>query len=222
MSRLILATVLALAASSPALAQETTTPAPAQPAVAQGAPAQPATQAAPAADPAAAQPAQAAPAAPQAQAIAIPPARASDVATPEAIVTALYEVISGDKGQARDWNRFRSLMHPSGRLIASGRNPAGQTVSRVSTPEDYIRRSEPFMLAEGFHERELARRTERFGTMAHVWSTYEARHALTDEKPLVRGINSIQLFNDGSRWWVLSVYWLPESESLPLPPEYLP
>jgi hypothetical protein len=78
------------------------------------------------------------------------------------------------------------------------------------------------LLANGFHEREIAARSERFGQIMHVWSSYESLHNLSDPSPFARGINSIQLFNDGSRWWVLSVYWQSETPTAPIPAEYLP
>jgi hypothetical protein len=146
----------------------------------------------------------------------------ADVASPEAIVAALYDVISGDRGVARDWDRFRSLFHPTARLMPSGLNREGVGVVRSVTPDEYITRSEPFLVGEGFHEREIAHRTERFGRIVHVWTTYESLHALSDPQPFARGINSIQLFHDGTRWWVLSVYWQGETPTEPIPAEYLP
>ncbi|MGZ9099367.1 MAG: hypothetical protein ACXW3O_06660 [Brevundimonas sp.] len=146
----------------------------------------------------------------------------ADVATPEAIVAALYEVISGDAGAARDWDRFRSLFHPTGRLAPSGMNREGQGVARSITPQEYVDRSGPMLVEQGFHEREIARRTERFGHIAHVWSTYEALRRLSDPAPFMRGINSIQLFHDGTRWWVISVYWQAETPDAPIPAAYLP
>lgn len=152
----------------------------------------------------------------------VPAAAPADVATPEAIVTALYEVISGDAGVARDWDRFRSLFHPTGRLMPSGTDREGQGRVRAITPDEYIAGSEPFLVGEGFHEREIARSTERFGSIVHVWSTYEAVRSLSDSAPFVRGINSIQLFHDGARWWVISVYWQAETPDAPIPAAYLP
>ena len=146
----------------------------------------------------------------------------ADVASPEAIVAALYDVISGDRGVARDWNRFRALFHPTARLMPSGLNREGVGLVRSVTPDEYITRSEPFLVGEGFHEREIARRTERFGRIVHVWTTYESLHTLSDPQPFARGINSIQLFNDGTRWWILSVYWQGETPAEPIPTEYLP
>lgn len=145
----------------------------------------------------------------------------ADAQSIDAIITALYEVISGDAGQSRDWNRFRALAHPTARLMPTGRDASGSAVARVYTPEEYIARSEPFMLAQGFHEREIARRTEHFGAIAHVFSTYEARHSLSDPEPFVRGVNSIQLFNDGARWWLISIYWQAETADTPIPADYL-
>ncbi|WP_374274990.1 hypothetical protein [Brevundimonas sp.] len=118
------------------------------------------------------------------------PAAPADVQSIDAIVAALYDVISGDAGQARDWDRFRSLFHPTGRLMPTGRDAQGQATVRAVSPDDYIARSEPFMLDQGLHERELARRTERFGAIAHVFSTYDARHSLSDPEPFARGVNS--------------------------------
>jgi len=159
---------------------------------------------------------------PPAPAAVVPAVASADVASPEAIVAALYDVISGDAGQARNWDRFRGLFHPTARLMPSGADREGRGVVRSVTPDEYIGRSEAFLLREGFHEREIARRSERFGRIMHVWSTYETLHSLTDAEPFARGINSIQLFHDGERWWILSVYWQAEADGAPIPPEYLP
>src|SRR5687768_3190683 len=114
-----------------------------------------------------------APAPPTASAVAAP----ADVATQDAIIAALYDVISGDVGVARDWARFRSLFHPSARLTPSSAVREGVRNVRPVTPDEYIARSEPFLVGQGFHEREIARRSERFGHIAHVWSTYDSRHS---------------------------------------------
>ena len=152
----------------------------------------------------------------------VPAAEPADVATPEAIVAALYNVISGDQGVARDWDRFRALFHPTARLMPSGLNAQGVGVVRSVTPDEYIALAEPVLVGQGFHEREITRRSERFGRIVHVWTTYESLHTLSDPQPFARGINSIQLFHDGSRWWILSVYWQGESPSEPIPADYLP
>lgn len=144
-----------------------------------------------------------------------------DVASADAILAALYASISGDAGVARDWDRFRPLFHPSARLMPTGRNSEGIGQVRVWTPEDYIRIAEPGLVGEGFHEREIARRMDQYGAIAQVFSTYDSRRT-ADGDVFARGINSIQLFDDGTRWWVVSVYWQSETPEFPLPVEYLP
>jgi hypothetical protein len=147
-----------------------------------------------------------------------PAARAGDVDTTEHIIAAVYDVISGPAGP-RDWDRFRSLCYPGARMIPSGRNDKG-VFARVTTPEEYAARAQDFFTKEGFFESALANRIEVWDHIAHVWSTYESRHA-KGEKPFARGINSFQLLHDGSRWWILSVYWEGEDASHPLPEKYL-
>ncbi len=149
-------------------------------------------------------------------------ARAADVASIDAIVAALYDVISGEAGKPRDWNRMRSLFAPEGRLMAVARRPDGEVVMRTMTVEDYIGRNAKAFATMGFFEREAARTTETFGQIAHVFSTYESRHAAGDAKPFQRGINSIQLAYDGKRWWIVNLVWRAEDKELPLPERYLP
>lgn len=144
-----------------------------------------------------------------------------DVASLDSIMKAVYDSISGDAGQKRDWDRFKSLFHKDARLIPTGKNAqTGLFSARALSPEDYISRAEPFFEKEGFYETELARRVEQYGSIVHVFSTYESRHARGD-KPFARGINSFQLLNDGKRWWVVTIYWLGETPELPIPKQYL-
>jgi hypothetical protein len=89
------------------------------------------------------------------------------------------------------------------------------------TPEDYITANEKLLVEQGFRERELHRVEERFGPLVHVFTTYEAFRE-GEPKPFMRGVNSIQLFNDGKRWWILTVAWTPEMPEQPLPAKYLP
>jgi hypothetical protein len=150
-----------------------------------------------------------------------PPPNPADVATMDAIITAVYDVISGPAKSTRNWDRFRSLFVPGARLIPTGRRPTGEVLTRVLTPDDYIQRSGPLLEQNGFFEREISKRVEKFGNIAHVFSTYESRHATEDEKPFARGINSFQLMNDGKRWWIVTIFWQAEDEKNPLPAEYL-
>lgn len=144
----------------------------------------------------------------------------ADVASIDAIVSALYESISGPVGAPRDWDRLRSLFHPSARLTATGTAQDGTPVMIVMTPEDYIERSGEALVAMGFVEREVGRTTDHWGRIAQLFSSYESYRG-TEDEPFMRGINSIQLWQDADRWWVLSVFWQQESPEHPIPDRYL-
>lgn len=145
-----------------------------------------------------------------------------DVASLDAIMKSVYDVISGDAGKARDWDRFRSLFHKDARLIPVGRNPQTKLfAANAVTPDEYIKRAEPMFARDGFHERELARQVNIFGNIAQVFSTYHAFRKSDDKEPFLRGINSFQLLNDGTRWWVLTIYWQAETPENPIPKQYL-
>jgi hypothetical protein len=148
--------------------------------------------------------------------------RAADVSSVDGIVGALYDVISGPAGKQRDWNRLHSLFAPEGKLWAVGARPAGGYGVRAMAVDGYIARvTKPFE-TEGFYETEAARSAETFGQMVHVFSTYESRRAPSDAKPFQRGINSIQLYHDGRRWWIVNLLWRAEDDKLALPERFLP
>jgi hypothetical protein len=156
----------------------------------------------------------------QAPAASVAAARPGDVDTIDHILSAVYDVISGPAGAPRDWDRFQSLFYPGARLIPSRGDDKGNITARVLAPEDYVSRGKNAFASQGFFETSVANRTEQWDHVAHVWSSYESRHAKAD-KPFARGINSFQLLFDGSRWWILTIYWEGEDPSHPLPEKYL-
>lgn len=144
----------------------------------------------------------------------------SDVESVDAIIGALYDVISGPAGQERNWGRLRSLFTREARLMTVYRNPDGLTGMLTMTVEDYIKRVEKPFLEKGFFERELSRKTDEYGFVTQVFSTYESRN----EKggPVVsRGINSIQLAEHSGRFWIANILWNGETEEFPIPSRYL-
>ena len=145
-----------------------------------------------------------------------------DVKSLDNILAALYEVISGEKGVKRDWDRFKNLFIEDAQLMPSGKNKAGRVGYRVLTPQGYVDNAGKRLEENGFFEVEISRKTEEYGSLVHAFSTYESYHTKADKKPFARGINSIQLMNDGERWWVVSIYWLGETDGQPLPASYLP
>ena len=149
------------------------------------------------------------------------PVNQQDVASMEAIIQSLYDVISGPAGESRNWDRMRSLFAPEARLIATGKRQDGSFGKRVMSVEDYIKLSGPVLEKDGFFEKEIARKVEQYGAVVHVFSTYESRRKLNDPDPFVRGINSIQLWNDGKRWWIITIFWQGETADNPIPAKYL-
>jgi len=146
----------------------------------------------------------------------------NNVQTLNSTISTLYAVISGEKGQERDWELMKFLFHPEAKLIPSGKNKEGVYVARYMTTDDYILSNGKWLVDEGFFEKEIHRSVNTFGNITQVFSTYESYKSEADETPFMRGINSIQLLNDGERWWILNIYWTQESQENPIPTEYLP
>jgi hypothetical protein len=140
----------------------------------------------------------------------------------DAVVHSLYDTISGPAGEERDWDRFRTLFAPGARLIRTSIGSDGAPHALAMDVHQYEANVTDLFLRESFYEIEIARRVDVFGNVAHVFSTYEARHEMDDAEPFKRGINSIQLFHDGNRWCVMNMLWDNEREDNPLPDEYLP
>jgi hypothetical protein len=150
-----------------------------------------------------------------------PDADPADVGSVDAIMAAVYGVISGPAGEARDWDRFRSLFVDGARLIPTGPDRDGGYGFRMMSPQEYATGPGASLEERGFFEREIHRTVERYGPVVHAFSTYESRWNADDPTPFARGINSFQLFHDGERWWVVTIYWHGETPDTPIPGRYL-
>ena len=141
-----------------------------------------------------------------------------DVHSIDAIIDALYDVISGPKELKRDWDRFYGLFDDDARLIFASNETASGFQSR--TPEGYREIGEPAFAENDFYEGEISRKTDVYGNIAHVFSTYAGRRS-PDGEPFIRGINSIQLAHKGGRWYIETIFWQGETDEFPLPAKYL-
>jgi hypothetical protein len=148
-------------------------------------------------------------------------ARPEDVGTLDDIMKAFYEVISGPAGQPRQWSRDSSLYIPDIRFVAMSIDKQGKPVAQIANHQQFVDASNDYFLKEGFYEQEIHRVTQRFGNITHIWSTYESRNK-TDGPVIARGINSVELFWDGRRWWIASAIWDDERPDNPIAPEFLP
>ena len=142
--------------------------------------------------------------------------------TIDGVIERLYASISGEKGEPRDWDSFDKLFIPEAQLIPTGNNDDGSKTYKVFTPTEYRENANQFLVENGFYEEEIHRVTETYGPVVHLFSTYISKRSKSDPEPYNRGINSIQLYNDGERWWVVSIYWAHEPDNSPLPKKYLP
>jgi hypothetical protein len=142
--------------------------------------------------------------------------RAEDVATIDGVIKAFYKVISGPAGQPRQWGRDRSLYIPDVRFVSIEKKKDGTIEARPISHQEFVDRSNAPLVKDGFYESEIHRETQQFGNIGHVFSTYESR-IKKDGAVIERGINSLELFNDGKRWWVLSAQWDNEREGVRIP-----
>ena len=143
----------------------------------------------------------------------------NDVSSEDAIIKVLYDVISGPSTQNRDWDRFRNLFTKEARMITVAVHKDSGKVVRTITPEQYIERNGKRLQEIGFIEAELNRITESYGAVTHAFSTYKSDYTVNGNPMKAQGINSIQLFNDGKRFYIVSVYWDGDSK-LVMPKKY--
>jgi hypothetical protein len=142
-----------------------------------------------------------------------------DVSTIDGIIKAFYDVISGPKGQPRQWARDRTLYTPDVRFINMNETN-GKIRAGILSHKQYVNAVNESLTSGGFIEREINRVVRRFGNIAHVFSTYE--FSADDGKEKGRGVNSIELFWDGTRWWISAASWDEERPNNPIPKEFLP
>jgi len=147
-------------------------------------------------------------------------ARPEDVASIDGIMQAFYEVVNIAPNAPRQWARDRTLYSPWIRFVATGKSPSGRPEVTTWTHQQLVDATEP-LIRKGFREREIHRIEHRYGHIAHVDSTYETIIGLEKTKQS-RGVNSIELYFDGARWWISSVMWQSEDAEHPIPATLLP
>ncbi len=126
-----------------------------------------------------------------------------DWKSPEAIISAMYQTISADPGEQRNWKRFRELFFDNAEMLIAMQSShfSGIIASDIET---LITQTDSAYGKTGFHEIEIAQKVEKYGAMANVYSSFEIKLKATDDKPLMKGLNHFQLLFDGDRWWIIS------------------
>ena len=135
---------------------------------------------------------------------------------PEGIPAALDAAITGPADKDRDC--MKALLVPEARMMFASLGTDGAPTYRLETLDDWLAR----VKARGhalLEEKQLKFHVERFGNIAHLWSSYALR---SDGKQVARGINSIQAIKEAGGWRVTSIMVQAESVTVPLPKEYMP
>ena len=148
--------------------------------------------------------------------------RAEDVSSIDGMVKAYYEVVSGPAGRPRDWGRDATLYIPGVRFVVFNKDKNGKTTAQSMSHQEFVDASDAAMVGKGFYEHEIHRITHRAGDVAHVFST--AENALSPNgPPQGHSIDSLEMYWDGSRWWITSAnVWEVDPKAPPLPKEFLP
>lgn len=147
---------------------------------------------------------------------------ASKVSSIDSIVTSVYKVVSGEKGEDRDWDLHRTIFHPDAQIVTNYVNDEGDYQIHFNDIEEYVDNYREYFKKNDLHEVDVNRKIEVFGNLAHVLSTFESYRKPDDSAPYKQGIASLQLYNDGERWWVVSMYYKNETDEDKIPEEYLP
>lgn len=146
-----------------------------------------------------------------------------DVTTVDGIIHNLYSIISGPAGEQRDWNAFKNLFAPDARMYIAVPGKNNNSTLKSITPDEYAMRNQTRLSDIGFNETELYRITNAYGAGTQVFSTYESHFTNSNgEEEITKGINNIQLYFDGSRYYITSIFWDANAKNIEVPERYLP
>jgi len=148
--------------------------------------------------------------------------RPEDVSSIDGVIKAYYEVVSGPAEKDREWGRDATLYVPAIRFNIFSDDKHGKTTLRSLSHQEFVNESEAAMKGKAFYEHEIHRIEHRAGNVEHVLCTAEQRFAL-DGPVQGHSVDSLELYWDGARWWVVNAnIWEVEKSGKPLPPEFLP
>ncbi len=146
-----------------------------------------------------------------------------DLGTVDGIIHSLYDAISGPAGQDRNWNTFRNLFAENARMYIAVKDKDSNYSLKIITPEAYAERNKTRFPDIGFNEDELYRITNTYGAGTQIFSTYELHFTNKNgEQEITKGVNNIQLYFDGERYFIVSIFWDADAKNIEVPDRYLP
>jgi hypothetical protein len=143
-----------------------------------------------------------------------------NVSTLDGIMKAYYDVVEVKKGGKINYERDSLIHWPNVNVGSEGIGKNGKSVFHYMSLKEYHRRSDASLEKDGFYEKEIFRKVENFGGFYHVWSTSELRNE--PGGPMIeRSVNSVELYFDGTRFWIMGWFSASESKQNPIPKKYL-
>lgn len=139
-----------------------------------------------------------------------------DFGNMDTVISGIYTAISGPPG-GQDWELENQLFHPDARLVRTRVADDGTPIHFAFSVDEFREATIPLLADQHFYEIETNRKVFQFGNIAQAFSEYEARDAQEGGTLLFRGLNMIQLFWDGARWWIMHIIWDNERDGVTLP-----
>lgn len=135
--------------------------------------------------------------------------------TPERAVSALWAALSHAPGASADIVALRRLLHEDA-VVFGAQSRDGAPHLRRTLAEDFLA-ANARVSGKGFHECEVSRSLQVYDRFAVAYSVVESRADKTAAHPDFVGVNSVQLYRDGSQWKLLSLYYHVETQGSPVP-----
>ncbi len=127
------------------------------------------------------------------------------VATPDGVVTEIYDLVSFEAGAVPDWDKVRSMFIPEAVVVLRTSREATTVFSVDGFIQDFVTFVERSPAGErGFTEKILSMKSMVFGDMAHVLVLYEA-HITGSQRPPSQGVDSFSLIKKDGRWWIVAI-----------------
>jgi hypothetical protein len=135
----------------------------------------------------------------------------------DGIVNEILEIISVEKGESIDLDKFRNLFVPNARFSMLMPNDSiPQPLETVSLEEFAEMLDDPYY-EEGYLEYELGKVVDEYNGIAHVFQSFYGKDSEGVEE---RGITSYQLVFFNDRWWIVNILWTTDGNGVEIPEKY--
>ncbi len=133
--------------------------------------------------------------------------------TIDGVVNDALTLITGKKGETRDWEAFRNLFTGDAQIAVLVHDPTGPSILRTYSLEEFVRIGKKYYQNDGFIEYEIKKIVNEYNGIANVFQSYYAKELDYEEK----GINSYQLVYFENRWWIKSLLWTSDRNGVQIP-----